>query len=186
MEEFQANEDGLGPLAGPTSKSAPALPSSPSDSLVDKAIEPIPNDVSSSHAQRTVPYGALAEERARRKELQRELQNTIESQQRLQGRLDLLHDLAQQQGAVDAGPDVETMPEHEGDPSHGDSPSEMPIPDVDPQAGAQFRTQVMHSVRDVMHERLPGGLSACTGGAGFRAVRAGLCAAGGARDHVRQ
>src|SRR5919108_5108260 len=52
--------------------------------------------------QRTVPYGALAEERARRKELQRKLQNAIESQQRLQGRLDLLHELAQQQGVAEA------------------------------------------------------------------------------------
>src|SRR5688500_9209801 len=49
--------------------------------------------------QRTVPYGALAEERARRKELQRELQGAVEAQQRLQGRLDVLHDLVQQRTA---------------------------------------------------------------------------------------
>src|SRR5690242_6319496 len=51
---------------------------------------------------RTVPYGALAEERARRKELQRELQGAIEAQQKLQGRLDLLHELAQQHAIPNA------------------------------------------------------------------------------------
>ena len=102
--------------------------------------------------QRTVPYGALAEERARRKELQRELQNAIESHQRLQGRLDLLHNLAQQQGVAE----VTTEPEATGDYAdvpHDDLPVEGPTSDVDPQAGAQFRTQLMHSVRDVMRER---------------------------------
>ncbi|NJO32660.1 MAG: hypothetical protein HC869_05505 [Rhodospirillales bacterium] len=99
--------------------------------------------------QRTVPYGALAEERARRKELQRELQNAIESQQRLRGRLDLLHNLAQKQGAVEAGPDVETMPERGDERPHDDTPAEVSVSE----AQAQFRTQLMHSVRDVMRER---------------------------------
>jgi hypothetical protein len=103
--------------------------------------------------QRTVPYGALAEERARRKELQRDLQNAIEAQQRLQGRLDFLHDLAQQPGAVDAGAGVETASEQGDDPSLENPPGESPHSDVDAHAGAQFRTQLMHSVRDVMRER---------------------------------
>src|SRR5688572_21938537 len=110
-------------------------------------------DRTSFRQQRTVPYGALAEERARRKELQRELQSAIESQQRLQGRLDLLHELAQQQGSVEAGAGGEASPEHGDDLQHNDASGESPIPDLDPQAGAQFRTQLMHSVRDVMRER---------------------------------
>lgn len=103
--------------------------------------------------QRTVPYGALAEERARRKELQRELQTAIESQQRLQGRLDLLHELAQQRGAAEVDAEAETTPEHGNGPLHDDPTVEAPISGLDAQAGAQFRTQVMHSVRDVMRER---------------------------------
>src|SRR5688572_14556666 len=110
-------------------------------------------DRTSFRQQRTVPYGALAEERARRKELQRELQSAIESQQRLQGRLDLLHELAQQQGSVEAGAGGEASPEHGDDLQHNDASGESPIPDLDPQAGAQFRTQLMHSVRDALRER---------------------------------
>jgi hypothetical protein len=102
--------------------------------------------------QRTVPYGALAEERARRKELQRELQSAIDSQQRLQGRLDLLHELAQQQGAAEVNTEPEVALEH-ADARHDDLPAEAPLSDADSQAGAQFRTQVMHSVLDVMRER---------------------------------
>lgn len=110
-------------------------------------------DRTSFRQQRTVPYGALAEERARRKELQRELQSAIESQQRLQGRLDLLHELAQQQGRVAPRIDEEAAPVQEDDSSHDGTPEDSPIPDMEAQAGAQFRTQLMHSVRDVMRER---------------------------------
>lgn len=103
--------------------------------------------------QRTVPYGALAEERARRKELQRELQTAIESQQRLQGRLDVLHELAQQRGAAEADAGVEAAPEHGDDPQDDGSSGELPVSEAEAQAGAQFRTHLMHSVRDVMRER---------------------------------
>ena len=101
---------------------------------------------------RTVPYGALAEERARRKGLQRELQNAIDSQQRLQGRLDLLHELAQQQGAGVEPAGVDNFPERVS-PQEGNSPEEASVFDVDAQAGAQLRTQLMHSVRDAIRER---------------------------------
>lgn len=103
--------------------------------------------------QRTVPYGALAEERARRKGLQRELQNAVESQQRLQGRLDLLHELAQQQGVDATNVDAEAVQEHVTDPQPASAPEESPGQDSNAQAGARFRTQLMHSVRDAIRER---------------------------------
>jgi hypothetical protein len=102
---------------------------------------------------RTVPYGALAEERARRKELQRELQNAIDSQQRLQGRLDLLHELAQQQGAEATNTGMDALREHVSAPQSGHSPEDASASDLDAQASAQFRTQLMHSVRDAIRER---------------------------------
>jgi hypothetical protein len=98
-----------------------------------------------------VPYGALAEERARRKELQRELQGAIESQRGLQGRLDRLRELAQPHGAAEGDAAGEAAPQSENAPSHEDSTAESPFPD--PEARAQFRTRLMHSVRDVMRER---------------------------------
>lgn len=103
--------------------------------------------------QRTVPYGALAEERARRKGLQRELQTAIESRQRLQGRLDLLQELAQQQGVNATNVDAEAVQEHGTDPQPASPLEESPAPYPDAQADAQFRTQLMHSVRDAMRER---------------------------------
>ena len=138
-EESQiAPESPPPPLAGADSEA-------PTDAMTDA------EDRAIVRSQRTVPYGALAEERARRKELQRELQNAAETRQMLQGRLDLLHELARQQGVVDAG--EQPVPEQGYDPPHDDAPGESPIPDLEPQAGAQFRTQLMHSVRDVMRER---------------------------------
>src|SRR5688572_24591836 len=126
----------------PSSAYAPAEPKvsplGPADHEPGPAILEIKESLNPGQ-QRTVPYGALAEERARRKELQRELQNAIESQQRLQGRLDLLHELAQQQGAAEAGAAGELAPEREESPSHDDPPDESPISDVDAQAGAHFR-----------------------------------------------
>jgi hypothetical protein len=110
-------------------------------------------DQAAARQHRAVPYGALAEERARRKELQRELQGAAEAQKRLQGRLDLLHALAQQHGVPGADGEGEAPP---GEAS--DQPPEMPHEpplalDMDARAGAAFRTQVMHSVRDIMRER---------------------------------
>jgi hypothetical protein len=111
------------------------------------------DDTVDSRRQQTVPYGALAEERGRRKELQRELQAVIESQQRLQGRLDLLHELAHKQGAAEPGASGEASPEHRDNPPHDDAPRELPLSDPEAQAESQFRTQLMHSVRDVMRDR---------------------------------
>lgn len=104
--------------------------------------------------QRTVPYGALAEERARRKELQRELQSAVEAQQKLQGRLDLLHELAQQRVASameDASQPALDPSEHQYEGDVG--PAAMPEADVPAQANEAFRTQVMQSVREAMRER---------------------------------
>jgi len=102
---------------------------------------------------RTVPYGALAEERARRKELQRELQSAVEAQQRLQGRLDLLHGLAQQQAGTGAVGGAEAPHETASEPEP-ETQEESPVASgVEAQGDAAFRTQLMHSVRDVMRER---------------------------------
>lgn len=103
--------------------------------------------------KRTVPYGALAEERARRKELQRELQNAIEGQQRLQGRLDLLHELAQQHAASAKRGSGEASHERADGSSIEASQQVDPPVEESSQAQAAFRTQVMQSVRDVMRER---------------------------------
>lgn len=104
--------------------------------------------------RRTVPYGALAEERARRKELQRELQTSIEGRQRLQGRLDVLHQLARQEG-VAPGFDDEAMAQHtlsrEATPSDQDSVTATD--EAETQAEAGFRTELMHSVRDFVRDR---------------------------------
>jgi hypothetical protein len=128
-------------------------PTPPPSAEVDLPPEtPGGEDRAGYRQQRTVPYGALAEERARRKELQRELQNAVESQQRLQGRLDLLQELAQQQGAA-ADPGGEAAPEREDDPRRDVSPEGTPIPEPEVRAEEHFRTQLMHSVRDVMRER---------------------------------
>ncbi|MGH6890984.1 MAG: hypothetical protein ACREEP_01880 [Dongiaceae bacterium] len=102
--------------------------------------------------RRTVPYGALAEERARRKELQRELQSTTEAQQRLQGRLDLLHELAQQQGAEPEIDDAATRQDQASDREMTDQ-AQTDVGGAEAQANAAFRTQLMHSVRDFVRDR---------------------------------
>lgn len=135
-------------------------PVPPIDAEGDLAPETTSGDDRAGLRQnRTVPYGALAEERARRKELQRELQSAIESRQKLQGRLDLLHELAQQQDVAAADAGAEAVPEHGDGRLRDDAPAQMPISEAEAQAqaqaqaGAQFRTQLMHSVRDVMRAR---------------------------------
>ena len=70
------------------------------------AAESSTTEQGESRVQRNVPYAALAEERSRRKGLQRELQSAVEAQQKLQGRLDLLHELAQRH----ASPNTEERP----------------------------------------------------------------------------
>jgi hypothetical protein len=129
------------PLAAPAALEGDSPPGAASDGQERGKVR----------SQRTVPYGALAEERARRKELQRELQGTIESHQKLQGRLDLLHELAQQRGAVDADVGGETVLEPEGRPTRDDFPVESPTSVAEAQA--QFRTQIMQSVRDAIREQ---------------------------------
>lgn len=149
MDDTETEMTGTGQPQIAPDRSMTSLPSAEGDLPPDTP----PSGEDRLRQQRTVPYGALAEERARRKELQRDLQTAIESQQRLQGRLDLLHGLAQQQGAVSSSAEGEAAPEHGDDLPHDDRSGESPHSDVDPQAGAQFRTQLMHSVRDVMRER---------------------------------
>lgn len=104
--------------------------------------------------QRTVPYGALAEERARRKELQRELQNAAGAQQRLQGRLDLLHEMARQHAALSADDTSEPLvgPSEPQREPHVEPPS-MAETEAQAQADAVFQTQVMQSVREVLRDR---------------------------------
>jgi len=103
--------------------------------------------------QRTVPYGALAEERARRKELQRELQSAVESQQKLQGRLDLLHELAQRNTAAGAAAGADLLQEQANSPQPEMPPDRAAPSDIVEQPDGVFRTQLMHSVRDVIRER---------------------------------
>lgn len=124
---------------------------SPSPPAVERPGVPIEDDRLGVRQQRTVPYGALAEERARRKELQRELQGAAEAQQRLQGRLDLLHELVQQRaspnadGANDLESNEQQHEEHVEAPSTAEAEAQ-----VQAQADDAFRTQVTHSVREVM------------------------------------
>lgn len=103
---------------------------------------------------RTVPYGALAEERARRKELQRALQESAATRQQLQGRLDMLLEMAGRQAV--SGP-------QNGDHETASSvASDRPVPEAAPDgrdadqfqadpsavaADSAFRTQVLQSVR---------------------------------------
>lgn len=113
-------------------------------SVIDDA--PLPVD-DTARGNRTVPYGALAEERGRRKELQRELQNTLEAQQKLQERLDLLQEVARQQGGEsgteppvekEAAPPVVETPHEDSGAAH---------------TTAAFRTQVMRSVQEFANSR---------------------------------
>lgn len=97
---------------------------------------------------RTVPYGALAEERARRRELQRELQAATATRERLQERLDTLHALA---ARSDTGLVPPTPGEHTADIIQTDraidNTAEVPL------AEDVFRTQVLQSVRSYAAER---------------------------------
>lgn len=97
---------------------------------------------------RTVPYGALAEERARRKELQRELQESADVRQRLQERLDALQALAQQAEpqAASAVPDMNEAVA----PDVGDAATRAAVP---VESDSIFRTQVLQSVRHYAAER---------------------------------
>jgi len=110
-------------------------------------------DLGIGRSQRSVPYGALAEERARRRELQRELQNSVDEQRKLQGRLDLLQEIAQQSaqnGEARGTPGDEAGMDAEAQEVASDRSTE-----AQDQTGADaaFRTQLMHSVRDAMRER---------------------------------
>lgn len=116
-------------------------PSTPlQDSLPGEATPP-------NERSRTVPYGALAEERARRKELQRELQQSASARQRLQERLDALHTLARQPEPQDkqAAPnaDVAEAPAIEGATTSTIAADE---------ASRAFGAQVLQSVRNYATE----------------------------------
>lgn len=95
---------------------------------------------------RMVPYGALAEERARRRDLQRELQESRDARQRLQALLEI------QQNSAPIRPlpnPAETPSEMGGDiPVAGAAGPASPQEDI---AAAQeesaFRTQILQSVR---------------------------------------
>jgi hypothetical protein len=89
---------------------------------------------------RLVPYGALAEERYRRKELQRELQNSFEARQQLQ---DLVESLRGRDAAADGQADGAETQDAVSEPEHS-----APMEDE----GA-FRTQVLQSVRSYARER---------------------------------
>lgn len=104
-------------------------------------------------SRRTVPYGALAEERARRKELQRELQSAAETQQRLQERLELLHGLAQQTASPGTGDTSQPPQELVSDAALQQPQEANAAADGGAHAEAAFRTQLMHSIRDAMRER---------------------------------
>ena len=106
--------------------------------------EVAPDKPDAAERARTVPYGALAEERSRRKELQRELQESAGIRQRLQERLDALHTLAGQ--AAQAAPDMDegTAPSIDGATTRATAGAE---------ASSAFRTQVLQSVRHYAAER---------------------------------
>lgn len=149
-ESHSLTERGPDSSALPNGRSSPESPGLTANTRPDERPEPTASNQTGIPPRRTVPYGALAEERARRKELQRELQTAMEARQRLQGRLDLLHDLAQQQGApvdaneADVARDEATAPEPAAQET-GDA--------VEAQAESAFRTQLMVSVRDFVRDR---------------------------------
>ncbi len=132
---------------------APRTPPEPS-TAIPSAVHSDPADAegATNRQQRTVPYGALAEERARRKELQRDLQTAMEAQQRLQGRLDLLHELAQQRGTAPETDDAASRQDQASD-AGPTAALQAEASGVEAQADAVFRTQLMLSVRDFAHDQ---------------------------------
>jgi len=141
---FEQPATGELPIASPESQ--PRVPPTVPPGLGNE-------DQAAARQQRSVPYGALAEERARRKELQRELQSAVEAQQKLQGRLDVLHELAQQQVAPNAEGGAEAPPQPMNDATPEMAQEVSSAFEAEAQANVAFRTQLMHSVRDVMQER---------------------------------
>lgn len=100
---------------------------------------------------RTVPYGALAEERTRRKELQRELQESLDVRQRLQERLDALHQLAVQQAPATS--DTESEPAQAFPAADAAENASVVADSPDAIGDDAFRTQVLQSVRSYARER---------------------------------
>jgi hypothetical protein len=143
-----------GSLQQPTAGDLPTeAPSARMEGGAEAPFTPRGKDQSGPR-QRTVPYGALAEERARRKELQRELQGATEAQQRLQGRLDLLHELVQQRAASTMSDASQPVPyPGELQPEGQVEPPPMAEDESRVQADEAFRTQVMQSVREAMRDR---------------------------------
>jgi len=132
----------------------PAEPAIRADAAAETAVS-----ASGFHAgrerQRNVPYGALAEERARRKELQRELQESLAMRQ------DLLGQLAQLQART--GPaSIPGQPMEQGSTAAGAESEHMASAPLDgagrapdPRASEEsaLRTQVLQSVRAFSAER---------------------------------
>ncbi len=95
---------------------------------------------------RMVPYGALAEERARRRDLQRELQESRDARQRLQAMLE------GQQGPApaEAFPGFAATPPDAGSAApraDAAEPESLPEDLAHMQAENAFRTQILQSVR---------------------------------------
>lgn len=141
--------DSVSEIAGmDAARSAAAIPT-PLPFNADDAVPGQPG----TERTRTVPYGALAEERARRKGLQRELQEAHEARVLLQGRLDVLHELAQQQGRPQTVHRVEGAPGDQDPDSATGGAQPEPVRGIDAIGNDAFRTQVLQSVRSYARER---------------------------------
>lgn len=142
-------DSGSGHEAGGTAPSTRSPVAAPARAMAERA--------------RTVPYGALAEERIRRKELQRELQDALDARQHLQGRLDVLQDLVGRRAMADEGAGAQrpgATATVDGSERPGDGPEEGDVgtpPEGSEPAAAEadlaFRTQVLQSVRNYVRER---------------------------------
>jgi hypothetical protein len=155
MDDTDASMTGVPqPLEQPANGSLPAgSPGSSADASSCLQRSPSEELRPGSRQQRTVPYGALAEERARRKELQRELQTAVEAQQRLQGRLDLLHELARQHGGAEQAEGAAEPEPGDRDQLQETKSEPLSATAAETQADAVLRTDLMRSVRDVMRAR---------------------------------
>lgn len=103
-----------------------------------------PPRLAGSERARMVPYGALAEERARRRDLQRELQESRDARQRLQAMLE------GQQSSTPGGaiPGIAEGPSDGGGlADDAAEPATLPEDLAYLQAESAFRTQILQSVR---------------------------------------
>ncbi len=109
--------------------------------------------LSGGERARMVPYGALAEERARRRDLQRELRESRDARQRLQALLEGRQDPPQARPEANAGealPDAAEAASGAGRDDPAGSVEGQAIPPEDYAATQEeraFRTQILQSVR---------------------------------------